>query len=302
MADFPWVSELLKSQETQVEPITAPPPTAGLFQESIINRAKRELRPLYDDLRAALDDPNNLDMVRVDRILRQIWDVYQSVGVAGQIAGMVTPFAPQLNADVPASKRPDAVRELELWPAAAAAFDWLSSQISGFPDRLAGLLTRKQVESQVFGAEVDQRLLDRLNRELQESITKGESRETWRGRMADIVDTKAGFDETIARTATHRSYLEGQREILREPVLEDVFPYRQYFATMDNRVRPEHAAMNRKVYHKDSSLARQAAALLDDWNCRCSEIPMTEDQALAVGVSPGGERIGSEMLRELVPA
>jgi SPP1 gp7 family putative phage head morphogenesis protein len=302
---LPWIVPPTTEtpQADTKEPIT-PPPTAGLFQESIIARAKRELLPLYDELLAALDDPANINQSRVDAILKRMWTAWEQASVAGKLAGMVTPFAPQLNAEVPTSKRPAPIRELDLdmWPAARNALDWLSDQITQFPNRLANLVSREQVKAATHGADVDARFLDRLNRELAESIAKGEGRDAWRERLAAIVETKAGFDETISRTATHRSYLEGQREIQREPVIADVFPYRQYFATMDNRVRPEHAAMNGKIYHKDSSLARQAESLLDSWNCRCSEIVMTEDEALRIGVSPGGRPVGSEMVaRELIP-
>lgn len=305
---MPWVNLTKPATEMERPKITSRPPTDGLYQDSIVNRARSEAHPLYEDLLRFLEGLNlqtsKFPEHRIKEKLRKFWEVTAAADLAARVSGMVTPFAPQLNSDVPIAKRHDSiVRHMDiLWPSASAAFGWLSEQFKQFPDRLAGMVERSQVEAALYGREVDQSFMDRLNSELSDSIQRGEGRDAWRERLKGIVDTKAGFDETIHRTATHRSYLEGQREILREPTIVDIFPYRQYLATGDNRVRPEHMAMNRKVYHKDSPLARQAAALLEEWNCRCSEVPMTEDDAVAIGISPGGEPVGSASLRELVPA
>ncbi len=308
------------------------PPTIGLTQPAIVARAMRQMAPLRRELFSALSYPNHIDQQRVNAILRAQWAVYSQAILAGKLSGMITPWAPHLNHEVPSHELPKAItpgilsprfnqpstseiqklpterpmfnelwnlsleqhgrcRQLDLsviWEGLTNAVDWLGGQVSNFPARLVNLVTQSQVSSAAYGAQVDGAMMERLNRELQESIAAGEGRDDWRKRLGGIIETRAGFDETISRTATHKAYIAGQREILREPVITDLFPYRQYFATLDNRVRADHAAMDRKVYHRDSELERQAAALLGDWNCRCSEVALTEDDAMRIGVSAGG--------------
>ncbi len=269
-----------------------PVPTRGLFADSILSRIRSELRPLYDELQIAMEE-RPVSQVRVKKVLLKFREVYATAGIAGRVAGMLTPWAPSLNSKVPPSKRPKPVdqqaKQLAIWPVFEQAMGWLTQTIQLDPNKLAGIITRERLQSYLYGAEIDGRTLDSLNRQLYESIEAGEGRDEWRDRVKGILDARAGFDETIARTSTHRSYLAGQREILAEPVIVDMFPYRRYFATMDNRSRPTHRAMHEKVYHKDSDLAREAASILDEYNCRCSEVPLTEKQALGIGISDGGE-------------
>lgn len=296
---LPWFTELIGSPPDGFdEPeLLTRPPTAGLYHDSITRRARRLLAPLYVELEKACDDPKSISTMRVDAILRKMWDIFAEASFAGRVAGMVAPFAPQLNSKVPASKRPAPIRELDLWPAAVNAFEWLSETIMSKPNSIIGVLSEEQVRASVFGAEVDQAFMSRLNSELFESIRDGEGRDKWHKRLKGIVNTKIGFDETIASTAAHRAFIAGQEEILEEPVIEDLFPYRQYFSTMDNRIRERHAAMNRKVYHKNSQLFRHAAQLLSEYRCRCSQTAITEDEALMIGVSDGGEPMGGASVR-----
>lgn len=169
------------------------------------------------------------------------------------------------------------------------AIDWLTTQIQNFPDRLVGIEKIETTRAEAYSEQANNQLWSDIHDAIKTSITQGEGRDDWRKRLNEIVETKPGFDETLARTTVHHAYIAGQNEVLNEPVIVDLFPYRKYFATMDNRVDPDHAEMNGKVYHKDSRLAREATANLHRYNCRCSETPLTEEDALAEGVSAGGE-------------
>lgn len=169
------------------------------------------------------------------------------------------------------------------------AIDWLTNQIQNFPDKLAGIIDLEKARSQVYSEQANNQLWSNIHDALKTSITEGEGRTDWRKRLNEIVETKPGFDETLARTTIHHAYIAGQNEVLNEPVIADLFPYRKYFATLDNRVDPGHAEMDGKVYHKESRIAREATAKLHRYNCRCSETPLTEEDALAEGISVGGE-------------
>ncbi|NDF13179.1 MAG: hypothetical protein EB060_10265 [Proteobacteria bacterium] len=286
-----------------VSPIerAGPVPTKGLYIESILSRIRSELRPRYADLQRAMEE-RPVNQLRVRKALLSFREVYETAGIAGRIAGMLAPWVPSLHSTVPASERPKPIdqqaRQLAIWPVFGQAMEWLYQTINLNPDTLAGIITRERLQSYLYGAEIDKRTLDSLNTQLMESIQSGEGRDEWRERVKGILDARAGFDETIARTSTHRSFVAGQREVLSQPVVADLFPYRRYYATLDNRSRPTHRAMNEKVYHKDSPLASQAAALLEEYNCRCSEVPLTEEQAMAVGVSSGGESLSGAAVAE----
>lgn len=169
------------------------------------------------------------------------------------------------------------------------AIDWLTTQIQNFPDRLVGIEKIETLRATEYSEQANKQLWKDVTDALTTSITEGEGRTDWRKRLNDIVETKPGFDETLARTTIHHAYLAGQNEVLEEPVIADLFPYRKYFATLDNRVDPDHAEMDGKVYHKESRLAREATAKLHRYNCRCSETPLTEEDAIAEGISAGGE-------------
>lgn len=279
-------------------PLDTPPPIAGLTQDDILAFASAELSPLYARLLTAFADRSKVKAADVDEILAAIQDVYARVNLLGLISGYLSPWVPRVQetpgrtipAIAPAPVRQlSQVHYLASWEQLQSAMNWLSGKIRQFPARIVGLVTRSQLSAAAFGVDVDRAMIETLNSELQESIELGEGRDKWRERMKGIVETRRGFDETIARTAMHRAFHEGKNEILEEPVMQDVFPYRKYYATMDNRVRETHAALNEKIYHKDSRLFEEAQKRLSEYNCRCSEVPMTEEDALAEGVSMGGQ-------------
>lgn len=202
---------------------------------------------------------------------------------------MVAPFKPRLM-PVPAADRPKAVR-LAIsgteWPIIENGLAWLKNlgilndtQVAGFPE-LASRAAREM--SRVAGRPV----LSRLNEEIRESMSRGEGTVEWRARLAEIADIQAHLAETIQRTATHRAYHEGLDEIVKSPGLEDAFPFWEYHATGDNRTRPEHQEMDGKVFHRDSPMAFKAKQLVSDWNCRCTMIPLSREDAEAAGIEPG---------------
>jgi len=210
---------------------------------------------------------------------------------------MVAPFKPRLM-PVPAADRPKAVR-LAIsgaeWPIIENGLAWLKNlgilndtQVAGFPE-LASRAAREM--SRAAGRPV----LSRLNEEIRESMLRGEGAVEWRQRLAEIADVQAHLAETIQRTATHRAYHEGLDEIVKSPGLEDAFPFWEYHATGDNRTRPEHQEMDGKVFHRDSPMAFHAKQLVSDWNCRCTMIPISREDAEAAGIEPGqGGPIGQE--------
>lgn len=277
------------------------PPVVGLVRDSIIARMNREMVPLRRKLLEDLiKDPRRINPVKIARALEAYAKLAYGPGIlAASVSGWLSPWAPVVNSDVPRFERPkavapwftpDRVRQLKTeWSSVDIAFHWLNQQVKNFPDRFVNMASASQVKAAAYGAAINQRTLERLNAELLESIQKGEGRDDWRKRMESVIETRKGFDEAIARTATKAAFREGQKDILEDPVMVDVFPYRMYHATRDNRVRKTHKAFDGKVYHKDSDLAKEADKLLGEWNCRCSETTLTADDAHKKGISDGGK-------------
>jgi SPP1 gp7 family putative phage head morphogenesis protein len=62
----------------------------------------------------------------------------------------------------------------------------------------------------------------------------------------------------------------------------DVFPYRQYLSSEDSRVRPSHAALNKKILPaKHPFWANHTPPW--EFNCRCDFAVMTEEEAQGIG-------------------
>lgn len=250
------------------------PPIEDLRRDAILRRGNAQLAALREQLADALSNPRLINARVVDAILQDMRDVYGVMLVAAQLSGWLSPWYPSLIPVPPGNtqERPDAVPkdlaiDLTNWDFLNSAAEWIDRQISGFPGRFLNILDQSQVQSAALGVDVDNAMLDTLNNELRDSLRLGEGRDEWRERLKGIMDTRRGFDETIARTAHHRAMNQGKEAVLAEPVIRDLFPYRKYLATMDNRARESHKAMDGKIYHKDSPLARHARELQDEYNC-----------------------------------
>lgn len=288
-----------------------PPWISSLREEAVVARAQRELAPLRAKLERLIRSKQVNTQIFVNT-LDEMNDIYALCLTAGVVAGWISPFFPEVQEMPPgdASERPASITEevkdmalgSAMWPFLENAVDWLQSTFAAVPTKLADLVDAAQIEAAAYGTPVDLRLVQRMNSELDESIRLGEGREDWAKRSKAIIETRAGFDEAIGRTTHHRAFRAGQKDILRQPVIEDLFPYRKYFCTIDGRERPHHRALNENVYHKESPLAAKADANLHEWNCRCSEVAMTEEDALSEGVTVGGEPRGFSPLAAVADA
>lgn len=95
--------------------------------------------------------------------------------------------------------------------------------------------------------------------------------------------------EALYRTHVGRAMAAGQIAVLENPAVRSAFPYLEWSATHDSRVRPDHLGMETAgldgtaVYRADDPVwdwAYPPAA----WNCRCVVIPATVEQAAELGV------------------
>lgn len=171
-----------------------------------------------------------------------------------------------------------------VWPAIVKSLEWLKRQGVIDPAKVGGLFTSAQISAAAAGALVDRKMLADLNRALQESMAAGEGRAEWQQRVRKVVTTRAYFEENLHRTLTHQAYHRGIEEVASHPAITDEFPYRLYAATNDARTRKSHAAMDGKVAHRGSPLAKEMQRLADEYNCRCTIILLSREDAVTRGI------------------
>jgi SPP1 gp7 family putative phage head morphogenesis protein len=178
--------------------------------------------------------------------------------------------------DVPNTGAIDYLRNLT--PVTRHVFDGLTNEYRNDAFTVAGVS--------------DQNLITKIRDALSEILAKGGGPADFR-REVDALCTEAGVDklaafelDTIFQTNIGKAYSAGRLEQLQEPGLMEALPYWQYWTAGDLRVRPAHAAL-------DGFCARAIDPVWlriyppNGYNCRCSVIPIPEDEAPA-GSSEGG--------------
>lgn len=226
----------------------------------------------------------------------------QRAVLASRLMGYVAPFMPKVMPTPPgkSAAKPDALAPPEQkptpgkiqfasefvtnWPVIDNAISWLRGQRILTPKQIEGL--RTEVADQT--AEGVALWADSLDKQLADAIVKsqlsGETTLPWQDRVQQIITVADNQAEAIARTYTHRAYHAGLEEVLQDPYVADEFPYVLYESTSDGRTRPSHRAMGGKVAKRGSALHAEMEALVNEWNCRCTIIPLSEDEAKERGV------------------
>lgn len=278
-----------------------------LLPGAIIERYVQAVQSLLAERRAELDLPESaVFSYALDDLRREIVDLTQATLIESQLAGFLAPWFPDLNPHESAKREGSdplpVLRQMAITrPSLDEAHAYLEKQMLDWPETFAGVVTREQVAAASRGLQCSQSLLNRLNRELDESIKAGEGREGWSKRLGAIVETRPGFAEVVGRTAHHRAFNEGQTRVLEKPIAREIFPYRKYLITDDNRVRPAHKKLADRVYHRMSALADECTRALGEYNCRCSQVPLTEADAVAEGIDPEGMPPDNAELSRSVP-
>lgn len=170
------------------------------------------------------------------------------------------------------------------WPILDNAVRWLLGE---------QILSRRDVATMEAAAELDARFYvdtlfasihDRVLREAAESVAAGEGRDAWRERLGAVVQTTDAQAEAVGRTLAHQSMRRGLDEVLANPSVGDRFPFLLWLATRDTRVRPSHEALDGKVAYRTSPLADTMRQRHDDWNCRCTLVPLSRKDAERRGI------------------
>ena len=170
------------------------------------------------------------------------------------------------------------------FPQLRKAIDWLIEQGIATAAELAGMTERQKLDAISAPGINSTQTLEKLRTALSESLKGGESLQEFRKRIKGEVNLLRHEEETIYRTKTKQSYVEGLDQTLNSPGVRDRFTHVVFTATDDNRVRDHHWDLDGMVAEKGSPLYRVMLAILKEWNCRCSIIPITRERAEKMGV------------------
>lgn len=88
----------------------------------------------------------------------------------------------------------------------------------------------------------------------------------------------SGWIQTNIDTAITGSVNAARWVRLTDPAITKVYPALMYRTQRDGRVRPEHAALDGKVFRKDDAIWRTIYPP-NGWRCRCYVEPLTADDA-----------------------
>lgn len=101
--------------------------------------------------------------------------------------------------------------------------------------------------------------------------------------------------EMLLRMHGWQAYARTQHALMEEH--SDVFPYRQYLSSEDNRVRPHHEALNRKILPADHPFWINHTPPWE-FNCRCDAVPLTAEEVAEISA---GETRKPPEDREVMP-
>ncbi len=115
--------------------------------------------------------------------------------------------------------------------------------------------------------------LDKLRKTLAEGVQAGESIPSLASRVSSVYDEAKGYRAVrIARTETISASNSGSLEAYKQ---SKVVEKKEWLATMDDRVRDEHAAMNGEVVGLNESFSN-GEMFPSSPNCRCTILPVIE--------------------------
>ena len=163
----------------------------------------------------------------------------------------------------------------------STAFDTLSNEAKGHAVRIAG----------VHKARLIQRARDAVHR----GIRDGTPWPKLRAELLELFDTEGVPPPALSKLRftfqqnAMQAYNDGRREMLDDPDVQQMFPYRMYLTVGNGTagvrgVRPEHAALHRLVLKADDPFWDHHTPPWG-YGCRCTFVALTRAQARKLGVA-----------------
>ena len=166
------------------------------------------------------------------------------------------------------------------------AIDYLRNLTPVTRDLFDGLTKQYRNDAITIAGVNDQRIIQKVRDALAETILEGGTAEDFRAIVNHITDEAgaarlASFEiDTVFNTNAQKAYSQGRHEQMTDDSVMEALPFWQFWTVGDDRVRPEHRVLDEFV----------ARAIDPVWlriyppcgfNCRCSVVSITEEEALA---------------------
>ncbi len=224
---------------------------------------------------------------------------------ARQRTGLILPFmsSSHLFADLPQVPEDTSAIYTSFELPSTNAVEFLRSLTPVTREVFDGLSRQYQVDAITISGVTDQRLIEKIRDELADVIMSGATKDAFRSAVDDLTDaagvarlTGPAIDTVFAANA-QKAYSTGRYEQMTHQAVMDALPFWQYWSVGDNRVRPEHAAL-------DGFVARAVDRVWmkiyppSGFGCRCSVTAITEKEALRI--DPRASEDGMLRLPELV--
>jgi SPP1 gp7 family putative phage head morphogenesis protein len=164
--------------------------------------------------------------------------------------------------------------------------EYIQSLVPVIREVFDGLSTQYRKDAFTLAATADVRLIEKIRDALAGVASKGGTSEDFQAAVNAITDDAgvAQLDaftlDTAFNTAMQKAYSRGRYLQMSDPAVKAVLPYWQYWTVGDDRVRPEHRVLNRFVARADDPVWLKIYPP-NGFNCRCSVIALTREEALA---------------------
>lgn len=173
----------------------------------------------------------------------------------------------------------------------ADAFEVLADELKGTAGRLAEVYNTRfttEIYEELFRALREGKTVRDFATDAQKILDKYGAAEGLQVYTGDRFSPS--YADLVFRTNTQAAQAAGRYAEMFHPDWMEVEPYWQYSAIDDARTRPEHAALDGKVFRKDDPEARKYLPPIS-FNCRCQAIPLTDDDVKQSGakVSAGAD-------------
>lgn len=169
-----------------------------------------------------------------------------------------------------------------------------------------GLMTRPQYDRLTAAAKQatftvawidDTAVIGKIRDALAETIAEGPTLDRFREKVEERLEASPlspWHSEVIYRTNLMSAYRDGKESLLQHPIVQEVFPFREYVATHDGRVRDEHLALETLgiqgtgIYYSTDPVWDYFSVPWD-YNCRCVTIPLRIADAARAGIEEAKE-------------
>lgn len=150
-----------------------------------------------------------------------------------------------------------------------------------------------------LGENHDRDLQNRVYRLMADGMRQGKLRPQLERELRDLMDSlgvsrrKPFYYENIVRTVSQVGYSAGSRAIDRDPVIADILWGYEYVTVGDNRVRPNHAALDGFRAPKGDPVWRNITPP-NGFSCRCRLLRIFSDEVDSIPPLPPGVDVGQE--------